>query len=159
MESLCLRFGMRTVTRALSTASDECAGKELVVASSAQDLMVLTDVASGVSASSSTRSAANRTLFNARPVRATPTRLAAARRRVFPSSVFLSSRSTRIRHSSVWPCARPPMTSALQPGQRPDVSCARKSLCLRYSLLGIGSRFGSGGRVSTDASPFVVQRD
>ena len=80
-----------------------------------------------------------RTLFNARPVGASPTRLAAARRRVFFSSVFLSSLSARIRHSSVWPCARPPLISALQTKQRSHVPCAMKSLCLRYSLLVTGS--------------------
>ena len=107
------------------------------------------DVGSGTSALSSTRLSAHRTLFNARPVRASPTRRAAARKRAFTSSVFLISHSTRIRHSSVCPCARPPLTNALQPGQRSDVPCATKSLCLRYSLLGTGSRFGSGGKTST----------
>ena len=63
-------------------------------------------------------------------------------------SLPLSS-STRIRQSSVWPCAPPPLTNALQPGQRSDVPCVMKSLWLRYSLLRTGSRFGSGGRAST----------
>ena len=79
---------------------------------------------SGTSALSSTRLSANRTLFNAGPVVASPTRLAAERRQAFPSSVFLISPSTRIRHSSVWPCAR----------QRSDVPCAMKSLCLVVSV-------------------------
>ena len=106
------------------------------------------DVGSGISALSSCRPSANSTLFNARPVGASPTRLAAVRRQAFTSSVFLFSPSTRIRHSSVWPCARPPLTDALQPRQRSDVPYAMKSLCLRYSLLGTGSRFGSGGKTS-----------
>ena len=55
---------------------------------------------------------ANRTLFNARPVGASP---------CLRCEDGLSPSSTRIHQSSVWPCARPPLTNALQPGQRSDV--------------------------------------
>ena len=97
-------------------------------------------VDSGTSASSSTRSVANRTLFNARPVGA-HTRPAAARRRAFPSSVFLSSPSTRVLCT-----ATTDQCSATQAGIRRPM---RHEISLLEVLLGTGSRFGSGGRAST----------
>ena len=80
-----------------------------------------------------------------------PTRLAAARRLAFPSSVFLNSPSTRIRHSSVWPCARPPLISALQPRHRSDVPCAMKS--------GLFHGLDPAGERQSDASPNAAQQD
>ena len=106
------------------------------------------DVGSGISALLSSRLSADRTLFNARPVGDAHHQFDWLLHEdgPFTSSVFLISPSTRIRLFSVWPCARPLLTNALQPRQRSDVPCAMKSLCLRYSLLGTGSRFGSGGK-------------
>ena len=152
MKHLCLRLGVGTVTLALHAQPDCCVrrplhssldqgvGAELDDAASAGRFDGAdSDVGSGTSALLSSWFSENRNLFNARSMGASPTRLGAARRRAFPSSDFLSSPSTRIRHSSVWPCARPPLINALQPGQRSDVPCAMKSLCLRYGLLGTGS--------------------
>ena len=161
MKPLCLRLRVGIVTRALHAQPDcwvrrtsrpfthhlikhfscrrgqcrtEVWAQSWMTASAGRVGGADSDVDSGTSAFLSSWFSANQTLFNACLVRFSPTRLAAARRRAFPFSVFLSSPSTRIRHSSVWPCARPPLINALQPGQRSDVACAMKSLCSKYSL-------------------------
>ena len=129
---LCLRLGMRTVTQALHAQPDRRArgasdaGGAVLVEGVVAELDEAgrfdgtdTDSGSGISALLSSRLSANRTLFNARPVGASPTRLAAARRWAFSSSVFLISP----RHDFDIP--RSPLTNALQPGQRSDVPCKR----------------------------------
>ena len=150
---LCLRLGVGTVARALHAQPDcRVRGTSRPLHSSLDQALLLqtrvvqerqgvgaaqddaasagrfvgadSDAGSGTSALSSSWFSANRTLFDARPVGASPTRLAAVRRRAFLSSVFLSSPSTRIRHSSVWPCARPPLISALQARGSEPTSCA-----------------------------------
>ena len=159
VESLCLRLGMRTVTRALHAQPERCVKD--TTRPFTHRLIRHFDCRRGWSRNWTMRLQRGgltvliltwapasqhcccpdflRTVLSSTHVQC------AARRRAFSSSVFLISPSTRIRHSSVWPCARPPLTDALQPGQQSDVPCAMKSLCLRYSLLGTGSRFGSFG--------------
>ena len=79
----------------------------------------VSDVGSRTSALLSFWFSANRTLFNTRPVRVSPSRLAAARKRAFPTSVFLSSPSTRIRHSSVWLVHSHHVSMLCNPGSDP----------------------------------------